>query len=124
MELSSQIGVVALDVGDVLAVGAVEDAIAVDGFHEPGVVGADRLVALQLIEEFAAAEAAGGGDLRHHEGFGAEGFGGALLGIHAEPFDGRAHHDDAGHPDDDAEQGQETAQLLGADGVHGQTESV
>ena len=40
--------VFALDVGDVLAVGAVEDVVAVDGFDEARVVGADRLVALEL----------------------------------------------------------------------------
>ena len=61
-------GVVALDIGDVLAVGAVEHAVAVGGFDEARVVGADGLVALHLFEVLAAAEAAGGGDLRDHEG--------------------------------------------------------
>ena len=75
------------------------------------------LVALDLIEVFAAAEAAGGGDLRHQKGFRAESFGGALLGIHAEPIDRRADHDDAGDADDHPQQREEAAQLVRADGI-------
>ena len=113
-----------LDVGDVVAVGAVQDAIAVHGFEEAVIVGADGLVALDLVEVLAAAEAAGGGDLRHQKRFRAESLGGALVGIDAEPFDGGAHHDDAGHPDDDAQQGEEAPQLVRADGIHRQPECV
>jgi hypothetical protein len=52
--------------------------------------------------------------------FRAEGLGGALVGVDAEPFDGGAHHDDAGHADDHAQQGEEAAQLVRADGIHRQ----
>ena len=106
------------------AVWAVQDAVAHERFHEARVGGVDGLVALHLFEELAAAETSGGGDLRDHEGFGAEGFGRALLGVHTEALDGCAHHDDAGHADYDAKQRQKTAQFLGADGVHGQLEGV
>jgi len=116
--------VLALDVADMLAIGAVEDVLAVDGFHEARVVRANRFVALELVEELAAAEAAGGGDLGHHEALAAERLRSALLGIHTQAFNGCAHQDDAGHPDDHSEQRQEAAQLMRADRIHRQEERV
>src|ERR1035438_4110057 len=69
--------VVALDIGDVLAVWAVEHAVAGEGFHEALVIGMDGLVTLDFFEVLAAGETAGGGDLRHQERLRPEGFGGA-----------------------------------------------
>ncbi len=43
--------VLALHVRDVLAVGAVEDVVAGQGLDEARIVGADRLVALEFVEE-------------------------------------------------------------------------
>ena len=95
--------VVALHIGRVIAVRAVKDAISVDRFHETRVHRADGLVAPDLFEQFAPAQTVpGSGDLRHQKRLRAEGLGGALFGIHAEPSNGRAHHDDAGHTDDHA----------------------
>ena len=116
--------VVALHVGGVLAVRAIEDAVADSGIPEARVVGADGLVALELVEVLAAAQATGGGDLRHHERFRPEGLGGALLGVDAEAVDGGAHHDHAGHADDHAQQRQKAAQFVRADGIHRQAECV
>ena len=116
--------VLVLDVGGVVAIRAVEHAAAGEGFEEAGVIAADGLVALDLVEVFAPAEAAHGGDLRHQEGFRAECFRGALLGVDAQAGDGRSHHDDAGHPDDDAEQGQKAPQFVTADGIRRQPESI
>ena len=116
--------VVALHIGDVLAVRAVEHAIAGEGFQEARVIRVDGLVAFDLFEVFAAAQAARGGNLRHQERLRPEGFGGTLLGVDAEAFNGRAHHDHAGHADDHAQQGQEAAQLLRADGIHRQPKCI
>jgi len=63
---------------------AVQDAIAVHGFEKRN-RRCGWLVALDLVEVLAAAEAAGGGDLRHQKRFRAESLGGALVGIDAEP---------------------------------------
>src|ERR1035438_3859392 len=92
--------VLALHIGDVLAVRAVEYAIAGEGFQVARVVGADGLVALDLFEVLAAAQTARGGDLRHQERLRPEGFGGTLFGVDSEAFNGGAHHDHAGHADD------------------------
>ena len=116
--------VLALHVGDVLAVRTVEHAIAGEGFQEARVVRANRLVALQLVKQFAPAQAARGRNLRHQERLRPECLGGTLLGVHAEAFDRGAHHDHAGHADNHSQQGQEAAQLLRADGIHREPKCV
>ena len=116
--------VFALHVGGVVAIRAVQHAVAIQRFHEARIGGANRLVALDLVEIFAAAQPSRGGDLRHQERFRAERFGRALLGVDAQPFDSRAHHDDAGHPDDHAQQRQEAAQLVRAERIRRQPERI
>ena len=86
---SSAVVLSRLDVTQALPVGAVEDVLAVDAAQIGGVFVTDGLVALDLLEEVAAAHATGRGDLRDHERLGAEGLGGALFGVHAQPLDWR-----------------------------------
>ena len=116
--------VVALHIGDMLAIRAIKHTVAHQGFREAFVIRADGLIAFDLFEILAAAQTAGGGDLRHHERLRPEGFGGTLFGVDTEAFNGGAHHDHAGHADDHAQQRQEAAQLLRADGIHRQTKCV
>ena len=75
--------VVALEIGGVIAIGAVKHAVAIDRFQKALFGDSHRLVALDLIEIFAAAQAPTGGDLGYQKGFRAESLGGALLGVHA-----------------------------------------
>jgi hypothetical protein len=116
--------VVALHVGNVLPVRAVEHGVAVDRFQKARIVVADGLVALDLVEVLALVQTAVGDDLGHHERFRAERLGGALLRIDAEPGDGRAHQDHAGYADDHAQQREETPELVGAYGVHRHAERI
>ncbi len=101
-------------------VGAVQNVVAGGGAQVGDVVGPDAFVAALLVGKLAAGEAADGGDLGDQEAIGAEGFGGDIFRVDAQAIDGRADQDDAGDADDDAEQGEETAQFMGADGVEGQ----
>ena len=101
--------VFALQIGGVVAIGAVEHAIAIHGLQKALFSGAHRLVAFHLIEIFAPAQTAAGGNLRHQKRFRAKRLGCALLGVHAQPIDRGAHHDDAGHADDHPQQREETS---------------
>src|SRR5471030_450919 len=101
MEVSSQIRFSRFT-SDVLAVRAVEHAVAGQRFHEARIVGANGLVAFHLFEKLAPAQAPRSGDLRHQKRFRTKCLGRALLGIHAQALNCRPHHDHAGHPDDDS----------------------
>ena len=101
-----------------LPVNAIEDLAAGDRFEILQVLGPDAPVLLELVEVLVAAR--GGGNLRDQVGLAAEDFGRALVGIGAQPLDGRSHHHHAGDTDDDAQQGQKAAQLVRADRIQRQ----
>jgi hypothetical protein len=61
---------------------------------------ANRFIPLEAPEILGAAHAALARDLGHDEGFRAECLGGAVLGVHIQPIDGRADQNDASHADD------------------------